>query len=925
MYIGRPALLVSFFLLLNAVFVSAQEPEQSYRIDNSDADTVFYCRTPVAVAPGITIENIDIENSSDGIKISIANYRKGEDVLHYSGVKFSQKWENDYGNLELTGIGTAEEYEEAVRQVFYENVADNPSTEPRSFSITLLDADFLPHTGHFYRYIRKRGIPWTEARDSAASMNYYGLQGYLATITSSIENDFIWTKIDGVGWIGANDAADEGVWRWVTGPEAGTHFWQGTYQNGYAVQGRYSNWNTGEPNNVQKEWGDDEDYAHINADPGTVPKSWNDLPNEGDKNSPNGYYYPEGFVVEFGGMDDDPEVQLSASAVIDWSQKPEMELVDFSPLMCGENRQQLHLRFNEEVTTKILSLHSGSIVEDELSADPVVVLPPGDFGEYRFEVEITNRHQCDYTEEFSVKYQHKPTAQFQIDEAECEGYNLKLFFEGEREGDARFDWYSSDTLFYSGMNTESLEIPLGYGMVNRSVGLKIDEDGCSDSLRLPVTVTPVFDFWAENPEGCTPLNVQFDYSATETIDDFFWEFGDGSSSTDEKPTHVFQNTQTEDKIFDVSLKIVSAEGCENSGTLKDLITVHPIPSLDFDFDEAVCYSEIAEVNYKGSADSSDTFFWDLSDFDDDEITENPQQTSGPLQFALSSRPSVKIGIQVISEFGCETDTLRKTFSRKPLFHVSPDTIGGCPPLNAEFRLTTTDSLDDVSYVWDLGQGSLAEGVWVEKTYTESNRHTDISVTAVSAVTGCADTLFLPGKVYAYPVPQAAFNPSPPAVIISDPVIYFENLSEGATLFDWDFGDGAFSSLETPSHRFEEMGRYDVTLWATNEFGCLDSTSSQVAVAFDRVFPPNAFSPNSPKEEDRVFRIYSEGISENGYKLLIFNRWGEIIFESENQEMGWNGKMKNGRNAPAGVYTWVLEYSDFLGNKNKQQGTVTLLY
>jgi len=924
MYIGRPALLVSFFLLLNVVFVSAQEPEQSYRIDNSEADTVFYCRDPVAVAPGITIENIDIVNASDGIKISIANYRKGEDLLLYRGNKFNHKWDNNYGNLELTGVGTAGEYEEAVRQVFYENLADNPSPEPRSFSISLLDADYLPYTNHFYRYIRKRGISWTEARDSAANMNYYGLQGYLATITSSIENDFIWTKIDGVGWIGANDAAVEGVWRWVTGPEAGTHFWQGTYQNGYAIEGRYSNWNTGEPNNVQKEWGDDEDYAHINANPNSVPKSWNDLPNEGDKLSPNGYYYPEGFVVEFGGMEGDPYVQLSASAVVDWSQKPQMDLVEFNPLMCGENRQQINLRFNEEVSTFLYPLDPQSSVEDEFSFEPAISVD--EFGMYRFVFETTNRHQCAYTDTIEVRYQHQPVAKFQIDEAECEGYNLKLEFDGETMGDAAFNWYSSDTIYDSGMNMTSMEIPLGYGTSNRSVGLKINEEGCLDSLKIPVTVTPSVDFWPQNSSGCTPLNVQFDYSATETIDDFFWEFGDGNSSTEEKPTHVFQNTQTEDKIFDVSLKIVSDEGCENSGTLKDLITVHPIPSLDFDFDEAVCYSESAEVNYKGSANSGDTFFWDLSDFQQEEIIEIPESTAGPFSFRLKNRPTAEIGLQVVSQFGCKTDTLYKTFKRKPVFNVSPDTIGSCPPLETTMLLSVTDTVDSVNYFWDSGKGQTGEGDSFSTIYTESNQNYDVTIFATSLFTGCADTLLLPGKIFVYPVPEAAFAASPPAVIISEPVIRFGNLSEGATLFEWDFGDGAYGSgAEHPEHRYTETGRYDVHLLVANDFGCADSITHQVSVAYDKVFPPNAFSPNAVKKEDREFRIYSESIVNEGYKLLIFNRWGEIIFESGSQNYGWDGKMRSGRNAPAGVYAWVLQYFDFLGNKHNQQGTVTLLY
>jgi len=568
---------VGIFLSMSG-FVKAQS-QQNYRIDNSGADTVFYCNSAVAVAPGISIENIDFENTTDGIKISIANYRQGEDKLFYSGDKFNSNWNNTYGNLELTGAGTAEEYEAAVKQVYYENLTNNTTPEPRSFSITLLDADYLPYTDHFYLYIEERGITWTEARDSAANMNYYGLQGYLATITSSIENDFIWTKIDGVGWIGANDAAVEGTWKWMTGPEAGIHFWQGR-SNGNSVNGRYSNWNNGEPNNVQKEWGDDEDYAHINANPNSIPKSWNDLPNEGDKHNPNGFYYPEGFVVEFGGMEDDPDVQLSASAVVAWNSKPVVEIVDFNELMCGENSQQLQLQIGENASTILRPISSSATVEEETTPEPVIQFPAEAYGIYSFELEIINQHFCSWFDTVEVKYQHQPTAEFFIDSAECKGYNLDVNFTGNTVEPADFFWYSSDTLFYSGMNVDSLEIPLGYGMPGRSVGLTVNENGCIDSTRIEVTVTPVLDFSAEISEGCTPLETQLVPSSSEPIEAYYWELGDGTTSENENPTHIYENSGTTDKNFNVSLRVVSAEGCENTGIKKDLITVHPIPTID---------------------------------------------------------------------------------------------------------------------------------------------------------------------------------------------------------------------------------------------------------------------------------------------------------------------------------------------------------
>jgi gliding motility-associated-like protein len=67
------------------------------------------------------------------------------------------------------------------------------------------------------------------------------------------------------------------------------------------------------------------------------------------------------------------------------------------------------------------------------------------------------------------------------------------------------------------------------------------------------------------------------------------------------------------------------------------------------------------------------------------------------------------------------------------------------------------------------------------------------------------------------------------------------------------------------------------------------------------------------------------MADEGYQLIIFNRWGEVIFESNSQENGWDGKMKNGNFAPSGVYTWVLRYSDFSGKKHRQNGSVTLVF
>ena len=269
-------------------------------------DQVYCPGTSMPITEAISITDPDdISTNSVYIQIS-TGYVSTEDLLTLTGVhpNITSSWDAVQGELSLTGPATYTEFETAILGVEYTSSAPVPAGT-RQFSITVGTANYLPSTGHYYEYVPSLGITWTSANTAANSRTYFGLQGYLATLTSQVEADFSGSQASGVGWIGGSDAATEGVWLWVTGPEAGTNFWNGTAGGSTP---NFAFWNTGEPNQSGNE-----DYAHI-THPNVNPNgSWNDLTNTG---ATSGNYQPQGYVVEYGGMPGDPVLSLTATTTL---------------------------------------------------------------------------------------------------------------------------------------------------------------------------------------------------------------------------------------------------------------------------------------------------------------------------------------------------------------------------------------------------------------------------------------------------------------------------------------------------------------------------------------------------------------------------------------------------------------------------------
>lgn len=201
---------------------------------------------------------------------------------------------NGTGTVNLSG--TVEKLNQALSTLTY----TRGSTGTDTLEVSLVESGevFFEDNGHLYKFITST-LTWNAAKTAAESQTAYGVSGYLATVSTTTENTFISARLVADGWFGASDSGSEGAWKWVTGPENGTTFWNGA-SGGSVVSGQYANWNSGEPNDS----GGNEDCAQYYSASG----KWNDLPCTGLTLS--------GYVVEFGAPGNLPTVVAQNISIV---------------------------------------------------------------------------------------------------------------------------------------------------------------------------------------------------------------------------------------------------------------------------------------------------------------------------------------------------------------------------------------------------------------------------------------------------------------------------------------------------------------------------------------------------------------------------------------------------------------------------------
>jgi len=538
---------------------------------------------------------------------------------------------------------------------------------------------------------------------------------------------------------------------------------------------------------------------------------------------------------------------------------------------------------------------------------------------------VENQYGCTDTAQQSVLVHPAPHMEFEVTQiANCVPFEVD--FENLSEGAESYQWTFGDgatsnsgddevSHVYENITAQSLTFPVTLSGVNSF--------GCSDSVTNTVDILPpVIALFYGDSVDCSPMEAVITNASTGAAT-YNWYLNDEWLSDQNNPTFELVNNTPEDLDYNVKLVAQSFLGCTDS--LSKTFTVLASPQAEFDVaPEFQTFPDATVDITNNSAGDNVNYLWEFGDG-------NISQEGDPGSYTYGSWGEYTITLTVDNGI-CQDSFQRDVEIDVPLPIADFEGAqSGCQPITVQFVNTSEYG---VQFLWDFGDGATSATENPTHTYFNPGTYT-VSLT-VTGPGGDMDVEVKEEFIEVYPQATAFFTANPQNVIVPTNPVNFFNLSNNATEYFWDFGDGITSIEENPQHYYQEIGEYPVYLIANNEFNCPDTFNLEkpiVAEGGGQIVFPNAFTPSpngsnggyfdmaDNNYDNDIFFPLSYGVDE--YQLLIFNRWGELIYESTEVNRGWDGYYQ-GELCKQDVYVWKVKAKFTDGREVQRAGDVTLI-
>jgi gliding motility-associated-like protein len=424
----------------------------------------------------------------------------------------------------------------------------------------------------------------------------------------------------------------------------------------------------------------------------------------------------------------------------------------------------------------------------------------------------------------------------------------------------------------------------------------------------------VFEFFS-----CVDSVIAFTNESTDEqfIQEYIWEFdvpgNNPLSFSDRDVTVTFPGAG-----FYTGTMIINP-GTDCSDTADIEVTIAPPINAEFVSDYDTCVAGPVDFTDITALEGATVYEWHW-DFDDGNESDEQNPTHQYEEPGLRN-----VELIVTDEIGCK-DTIShfvNWYPAPPLIIIEPSSYVGCPPAEISFVNLSTPIDESYDIVWDFGDGGTSNEISPTYTFNTPGLF-DINIEITSPI-GCYKSDVFRDWIYIDSLPVADFDFYPERLSNFAPTVEFTNNSERAVGWDWTFDQFGSTILKDPTFTFPDTGFMEIELIVTHLYGCQDTMVKIIDVEPKiTFFMPNAFTPNQDSKNEffmagGIFR----GIRD--YNMKVINRWGGVVFESEDPNYGWNGRKNNvGEMSQNGVYVYFVTFTGPRGKPHEYKGFATLI-
>lgn len=430
----------------------------------------------------------------------------------------------------------------------------------------------------------------------------------------------------------------------------------------------------------------------------------------------------------------------------------------------------------------------------------------------------------------------------------------------------------------------------------------------SDTAKTTITLLPrLIAAFAVPDTGCLPFSAIFlNNTNGSALATYAWSFGDTTTSTQASPVHTYTSTGT----YNVSMVATDRGSCNGADTATTTITViDDSIFVDFTATEFIRTCDSLVIVFRSTSTNATSFFWDFGDG-------TTSTLPNPIH-AYTTADTFLVTFTAANPRVCnQPDTLNAVFIQKPKVTALFDPNNGCVPY--EYLVTNMGANVSSSY-WQLSSGQTSTDISPLFVFDTIGKYT-LSLTNYNPLS-CNDSAKYSAVFNVYTPPTAYFETDTSGYQLFYPV-QFDNQSSTPGFYSWAFGDGDSSAQRNPVHEYADSGFVKPCVTVTDNQQCTATYCKELEIYFIGVIDlPNAFSPNGDGMNDILY-VRGYGIATMEFK--VFNRWGELVFESYDIKDGWDGTYKS-KAQEMEVYVYTLQAKFLDGTETGiRKGNVTLL-